>query len=1057
MGFEKPETEWLEAVIGERADFEKAEARMIARQEQLDAILGEVDALSEELRAANAALEITFEDRTRFWQRQKKRMEWMTGDRDEEVDTVHDLRGEYRVDEEKARRVLELHERLVALQTRMETATDADGEPLFEARDIERELWSPLIRADIIPSNAVADKYSQEAQVWNGACGIYAEKLEEYTLTASKYDQVQRMLRIAGDTVQMVGTVAAESIKAANFDALSVTREETQTFKEIKPGVEEKLGEESVSGLNRDQIRDLADEKGIDPDTLQSYADHKEKLAQAKVAKRDMAITMLGVAVAQGGLTIADKALEKRDKKYAFNIAEGVYDVVSDVAMKSLSVAESSIKVSDSGRAASTSHKTMMGQVKNLTQYGLKAGKIVFRAAEIAEADDPATQKKAAFQMVGSIAGAVGNAFAAFDRAGTPEEGGTGGQFTRLGAYVEAGILASANAAKIATEIAEARKAGRDPNWAAIGASLGLSAIGPVMAGTFDPLSDASRADAGSGEDAGVFEETPEEKAAREKKLAGAIQKMGGRQVDPSKVLELFQGSETDEARRRKELAERLETEEREAKEAGIGAFKASLRDPATKAEFLASIEKETGRELDALDALIDEATVDRDELAADEEKAARAMAAVEKLIAEAQKLNQTWDMVNALTSGGTAILVAALPVAGLAAAIQKLAMDTAILVRKSIQLNTWMDNMALTMGNSSVYGPAIAGRLASAKVQVSQQSARVVFDAIGVAAESAKLADSMGVATGLSIGNNMARALTEYGFKLHKEAEIERGWHLYKKARANPGDRKRARKAMKWNSTLSKCVLAYGIVMDGDPIAKEVGRSCGLTPEILADQHAVCGKVVTYFETLYTDDPVVLRRVPLRKDWHPGEPELTFDSWLRFRAAAANRAVPPIGEGSTATPLIDAHFARLDGLLGGSADYAAKRDDDYPEALEEEIEDEEAPGGSYRAPLRAGEDYGAWLGRVRDELTGLLGALGAYRPLAGPCPEDAEEPWIEGLHHGPMQEVVDSLMAQVAMMRAEVDYDIRQHEAMRETLERQQLFWALPGSDDELLAEEAV
>ncbi|HMO72212.1 MAG TPA: hypothetical protein PKC84_11330, partial [Paracoccaceae bacterium] len=491
----------------------------------------------------------------------------------------------------------------------------------------------------------------------------------------------------------------------------------------------------------------------------------------------------------------------------------------------------------------------------------------------------------------------------------------------------------ASNAGFIGEHIYKSVKAGTLQNPGALVGAIGLTVIAPIMAGVFDQLSDVSRKDIGSSEHSkGVaksFEETDDEKpynrqsgetlVSQSDTLSGAMDLLNGsgqdeegqrlmeEAVDKEKMKQQIEaalknmpdlkkigaellksvpsGASEEEAKR--VIAQRLAKIEQEEKEKEIGDFKKKLQqDPQFKEKFFAEIKTQSDKEAEKLDELIGEASGSPEDLE-DEEKARKAMASVDKLIREAAACNQKWQLVETLTSAGASILVAALPVAGLVAAIQKLAMDTAILVRKSIQLNKWMDNMALTLGNHSVYGPAISSRLTSAKIQVSQQSLRVIYDALGVAAEGAKLGDCTGAATGMSIGLNMARALTEFGFKMAKEAEVEAGWQLYKDARANPGDRKKARKAMRWNSTLSKCVLAYGIVMDGDPIAKEVGRSCGLTPEVLADQKDVCGKVVTYFQTLYSDDPTVLRRIPLKKDWHPGTPILTLDSWLRFKAAA--------------------------------------------------------------------------------------------------------------------------------------------------------------------------
>ncbi|MEM9147945.1 MAG: hypothetical protein AAGC57_17320 [Pseudomonadota bacterium] len=1034
MAFDEAQRTWIGKITGgfntDAVDYAEIATRMEKKREKLDKLMLEVEALREELKEANDDLTVEWEDddEANFWTKKKKEMQWMTGDRDEEIDTVHDLKGKYVVDPDKARRVTEAHAKLIAIQKKMEEAKDEEGNDLFTAKDIERELWSPLVRADVIPSNAVADKYSQEAQVWNGACKLYEEKLTDYTKTASKYDGVQRGIRIGQATVSMVGTVAMESVKAANFEAMSISREDTQDYKDLtKDGAP--LKDVKASDVPTDPVEraKFAQEKGVTGDQLDFFTNHSDKLEKANAANEKIAYTQLAVGLINGGLGIADAALDKPSKKKGWAVGEKIYDAVAKAATDSIAAAMATVKSDNPTLASDDNYKTMMGQITNLTNYGFKAGKLVFRAAELGEAyanGDSAGAKKAAFAMVASVAGAIGNAVAAFDRAGAPEDGGTDGVYTRTGAYIEAGILAAANTGKIVAEIVDAKRNGREVNITAIVAACGLTAIGPVMAGTYDPLAEITREDT-SGETLGVFKESPEEKEARLKKLNGAIAKAGGKSCDPSQMLSLFQGGLTDEAAMKAKLAEEVAEEEEKLRKTELTAFQKSLEDEETRRQFVDKIKREADLSAGALEKLMEDAKPSVDDLE-DEAKAKKAMEAMEKLIAEAAALNAKWDMVNSLTGGATSILVAALPVAGLAAAIQKLVMDVAILLRKSVELNKWFDNMALTYGNSSVYGPAIAGRLASAKVQVSQASVMAVFSAVGVVSESMKLADMTGISTALSIGNNMARALTEWGYKMAKEAECQAGWQLYKNARANPGDRKLARKAMKWNSTLSKCVLAYGIVMDGDPIAKEVARSCGMTPEVLADQKDVCQKVVTYFETLYSDDAVILRRIPLTKDWHPGMPYLAFDSWVRFKAAAASRAKPPIADASTKTPVIDGCFSRLRDTVGMDGNYTDRRDKKWPE-YDPALTDED--------PHKGSPAYREWMDGIIRDLETLMTAFSSYSPVTGPCPEDEEEKWTAGLRHAGMLDVADSYAAQAAMMKGEIEYDILQYEAVRKTI----------------------
>jgi hypothetical protein len=1059
MALDDAQIQWLETAQAKSADFAAFGETMRLKNAELDKITDQIALLQDELRRASDELKVTWgEDGSRkFWQKNKKQMDWKNGDRDSEIDTVHDLTGDYRVDPEKVKKVQKLHEELVKLQTRMEEAKGPDGEPLFTAKDIERELWSPLIQADVIPSNAVADKYSQEAQVWNGACEIYQEKLKEYTETASKYDQVQRGLRIGGDVVSVVGSMAAESIKAANFDGLSITKAETDR-KEKLEGIDKSL-------WSKDDAKFM---EGM-----------PAREQQALNAARDLQALNTATTVINGTIGIVSNALDKKDPKKGWQIAEKVFTLLASTASASMTMVEKQVGATDPTRAETPEFKTMIASATSLIDYGLKAGKVVFRVADIVNATDEAGQKSAAMGLVTCIAGAVGSAFAAFDTEdGTAKDGteitGTGGQWAKIGQAINMGMVGSANIGFIVDHCRKMAQAGKPLNLGALVGAMGVTVIAPMFTALYKSIAGSTNKDDstdtgpvvvdktskqvrdGDSEDNDLTGETiatntdlmssamdtlldpsstdnesikedmdkAMDRKAMEEAIAKALKTVDLTKLSPDMLKSVPKDGDGNDKKRA--IAERLAKMEAEEKEAAISDFKKKLsRDETAKEEFFKTIKTASDEEAKRIDDLIGEASGGPEDME-DEERAKKAMDSVDKLIREAAACNSRWQMLDTMTSAGVSILVAALPVAGLAAAIQKLAMDVIALTRKSVQLNKWVDNMALTAGNNSVYGPAIQSRLSSAKVQVSQAATRVIFDAIGVAAEGAKLADCMGVATGLSIGNSMARALTEFGFKMHKEAEIEAGWQLYKDARASPGDRKKARKAMRWNSTLSKCVLAYGIVKDGDPIAKEVGRSCGLSPEILADQSDVCGKVVTYFQTLYSDDPVVMRRVPLTKDWHPGAPVLTLDSWMRFKAAAVDRAVPPMAEASARTSTIDAAFAKLGALIGTDGNYSKRRDAQFPEMDVTDPKSEDK---------RAKPEYRKYLQDTVAAAETLVGALRGWTPVNGPEDKAAKVKWIEGLRHDNMIDVAESLIAQAQFLSGEVAFDLKALDAREKAI----------------------
>ncbi len=833
------------------------------------------------------------------------------------------------------------------------------------------------MQADVIPSNAVADKYSQEAQVFEGACEIYQKRLEDHTRNSSKHENAKRAIRIGMDVTALFGTIAAESVKLGNIDALAISRDESLQYGEAK----------AAANPTKEQTELIGD---ID--------NRREQGRNAMLATTS--ITM-ATTIVQGGLGILDKTLDKPDKKKGWNIAEAAYKAIGDVVLQGIAINSAAVAVDNVDKSFTSEFKTSMSAAANLTQYALKGGQAVFRVHDILEAPDEAARKKAALALIGVVAGAVGNGFAAFDtKRGTDENGdpklGTQAQWQQIGATVQGSIVAAADAGAVAHHIYRVYRDGGKIDPKTLVAALGITAMVPTFAGAMPKIlgevysvPEGGKIDEGA---KGLFQKTQLE-ADIFGDDADAVTALVGKGGSVEDLLAQTRAAKVD-PEAEAAMLHKVAGQEAERREAARKEFAKELDDPVKRQEFFKSIEDASDREVEKLNELLDAAQTPPEDLA-DVEKERRAMAAMDKLIAEAQSCNAKWQALEMVTSVGAQVLAAALPAAGMAVAAQKLLIDTTTLVRKSVELNKWMDNMELTVASSSVYGPAIKGRLHSARVQVSLQSLRVVYDLLGVAAEGIKIADASGVsmgggtAAGLAIqsGTTMARALTEFAYKMEKEAEIEAGWRLFKAALASPGDRKKARKAMKWNSTLSKCVLAYGIVIDGDPVAKEIARSCGMTPEVLADQKNVCQKVVTYFETLYSDDPVVMKRVPLKKDWHPGIPALTLTSWLRFKAEAKAKAVPNLAEDSLKTPEIDRQLAALCARLGPDADYAAKRDADFPEFDVTAEFDKSSP------------EYGVFLMETDSVVMALISALRAYRPVTGAPPEGADAPWTADAH----------------------------------------------------------
>jgi hypothetical protein len=89
---------------------------------------------------------------------------------------------------------------------------------------------------------------------------------------------------------------------------------------------------------------------------------------------------------------------------------------------------------------------------------------------------------------------------------------------------------------------------------------------------------------------------------------------------------------------------------------------------------------------------------------------------------------------------------------------------------------------------------------------------------------------------------------------------------------------------------------MAYGALHDGNAIAREAMRRCNITEATLVQPETNVDKLVEYLETLYSDDPVIVKAVPVKNDWYPGEVELSYSSFSRFFYKATQDANPKLG-----------------------------------------------------------------------------------------------------------------------------------------------------------------
>jgi hypothetical protein len=286
--------------------------------------------------------------------------------------------------------------------------------------------------------------------------------------------------------------------------------------------------------------------------------------------------------------------------------------------------------------------------------------------------------------------------------------------------------------------------------------------------------------------------------------------------------------------------------------------------------------------------------------------------------MANTAALRQKVELINGLTSTGAGILAALVPGTGAVVAAQKVCKDIYEL-KKCVDIhNAWVDSMEVAFAAQSGVAAAVQNTLKNAKIHLDHSKVSLVLHTAQAGAAVAQVMDPSGVSSIVSASLSMADALTEFGYKMHNEVVITKGWNAYKDAREDPRNRKRAREALRLNSTLAKCCIAYGASIMGDPSAQQAIRATGLTVAALQNDKDICNKLVNYLENELKGDPEILRVVNTKDSkWHPGKPELTMASWMAFKGAASRNAEPLLAPESAKTPGLDRLLSELGKLDG--------------------------------------------------------------------------------------------------------------------------------------------
>lgn len=412
------------------------------------------------------------------------------------------------------------------------------------------------------------------------------------------------------------------------------------------------------------------------------------------------------------------------------------------------------------------------------------------------------------------------------------------------------------------------------------------------------------------------------------------------------------------------------------------------LAEAARKAQDKALQDMLTGRDPD-LERLIMTglAEDERGGKGATEEERLRSM---ETLIAELKRQEQVFTLAQTIARGGVGAVTKFIPGFAVAGAAAEVVMAFGEAYQKGKQFMVWLTNTRDAERAVTVQLEAIMNRYQLQKEQAivaGMKAALAAIDLVGKAMAHAGHLAPVGLA--VSAGVSGGQALLEVSLKVVSEGKMKAAWEVYKKALANPDDRKAAREAIRTNPTLAKYALAWGAVKEGNRIAESALMSCGIDELTLKDPGTNTGNVVGYLELLFKDDPKLLHRDGGKGAWYPGEPELTLASWMAFYEAGIKKANPAVKAGGASG--VTAAVNKLEEWLG---ELSRRRD----------------------APRAERLDFAT---RARDAAKTLMTALAGYAPVNK----------TDGKTHADMDAYRKSLLAQAEELQRDLAERVRKIE----------------------------
>jgi hypothetical protein len=246
--------------------------------------------------------------------------------------------------------------------------------------------------------------------------------------------------------------------------------------------------------------------------------------------------------------------------------------------------------------------------------------------------------------------------------------------------------------------------------------------------------------------------------------------------------------------------------------------------------------------------------------------------------------------------------------------------------VKRWIDYSNFCDNAKAMTNAACIYSPAVK--------RFRDDAARQgLYYSINAACEGVKIVGAIVNCTPGVIGGIIAsqaatgvEAVTAVLYEIAKREQLAEAWKTYKDAINHPENRRIAQVAIRKNPTLTKYAVAWGAIIEEDPLVGDFMAYCGVNADNLKGNAGI-DKVVEYLEARMPDDiEVVGRRYAANADWAPAKVELTTDSWIDAKARGETEGGVAKIDTSAIESALTTYEAALQKLEDAKTDPPAKR-----------------------------------------------------------------------------------------------------------------------------------